>query len=134
MEKQRIDRIMEMIQNSEALRKQYEENKEETINIIHAWLDAEDQGKELDPYYSQREALGFEIQRLEHDLQVYQERGQIAEAALLVDELIIKKKRLDLIGIEAEHPEEVAELRAMEMSLAESKAGLQEYKAEGPRL
>ena len=134
MEKQRIDRIMEMIQNNEALKKQYEENKEATISIIHAWLDAEDQGKELDPYYSQREALTYDIQKLEHDLIAYQEKGLIAEASLIVDELVIKKQRLALIGAESEYPEEVAELRAMEMNIEESKAGLQEYKAQGPRL
>ena len=134
MEKQRIDRIMQMIESSDALKEQYKRDKEETINIIYAWLDAEDKGKELDPYYSKREALGFEIKNLEHDLLAYQERGQIAEAALIADKLFITKKRLTLVGKEAEFPEEVAELRLMEQSLEDSKAGLQEYKEQGTKL
>ena len=135
MEKQRIDRIMQMIESNEALKEQYKQNKEATISIIHEWLDAADQGKELDPHFSKREALGFEIQRLEHDLIAYQERGQIAEAEIIVNELLIKKQRLALIGKEEEFPEEVAKLRVAEQLLEEEKQGLHEYKTqEGPRL
>ena len=128
MEKQRIDRIMEMIQSNESLRNQYKQNPEATINVIYAWLDAEDQGKDLDPYFSQKEALENEIKRLEHDLMAYQERGLIAEAEIIVNQIFIKRRRLALIGREDEFPEEVAELRALENNLAEGRIGLYEYK------
>ena len=66
MEKQKAERIMQMIQSNETLRKQYKENKEETINIMYAWLDAEENGMDLDPYFSRKQALEFTIQKFTH--------------------------------------------------------------------
>lgn len=124
MEKQKLNRIMSMINASEALQKQYNKDKEGTINTLYAWLDAEEKGMELDPNFSEKQALEFDIQRLEHDLRAYQERGQIAEAEVIAKEIFIKRKRLPLIGKESEYPEEVAEIKAMQENLEQGKLDL----------
>jgi hypothetical protein len=131
MEKQKMDRILDMIQSSEELQRQYKEDKEGTINTLRTWLDAEDKGMELDPFFSEKQALEFNIQQLEHDVKVYQERGLIAEAEMIAKEAVIKRKRLPLIGKESEFPEEIAEIKAMQASLDEEKEALAAWKSEG---
>ena len=131
MEKQRLNRIMAMIQDSEELQRQYKEDKEGTINKLHAWLDAEDQGMDLDPFFSEKQALELNIQQLQHDLKVYQERGQVVEAEMIAREIVIKTKRLPLIGRESEFPEEVAEIKAMQASLDEEREALATWRSEG---
>lgn len=131
MEKQKINRIMAMIQGSEELQRQYKEDKEGTINMLHAWLDAEDQGMDLDPFFSEKQALELNIQQLQHDLKAYQERGQVAEAEMIAREIVIKTKRLPLIGKESEFPEEVAEIKAMQASLDEEREALAAWRNEG---
>ena len=131
MEKQKLNRIMVMIQDSEELQRQYKEDKEGTINMLHAWLDAEDQGMDLDPFFSEKQALELNIQQLQHDLKAYQERGQVVEAEMIAREIVIKTKRLPLIGKESEFPEEVAEIKAMQASLDEEREALATWKNEG---
>jgi hypothetical protein len=131
MEKQKLNRIMAMIQDSEELQRQYKEDKEGTINMLHAWLDAEDQGMDLDPFFSEKQALELNIQQLQHDLKAYQERGQVAEAEMIAREIVIKTKRLPLIGKESEFPEEVAEIKAMQASLDEEREALAAWRNEG---
>ena len=136
MEKQKIDRIMEMILSNETLKEQFKENKEETINLMRVWLDAEEQGIDLDPYYSRKQAIEFGIQKLEHDLQVQQERGNIADAELIARDIVIKKRILPLIGKEEEYPEEILQIKQMEECLREDRIALSEANQEksGPRL
>ncbi len=137
MEKQKLNRIMAMIQSSEELQRQYKEDKEGTINRLRTWLDAEDQGMELDPFFSEKQALELNIQQLQHDLKVYQGKGQVVEAEMIAREIVIKSKRLPLIGKESEFPEEVAEIKAMQASLDEERKALAAWRNEGitaPRL
>ncbi len=124
MEKQKMDRILDMIKSSEELQRQYSEDKEGTINMLRGWLDAEDKGMELDPFFSEKQALEINIQQLEQDVKAYQERGQLTEAELIAQEVVIKRKRLPLIGRESEFPEEVAEINAMQASLDEERKAL----------
>lgn len=124
MEKQKTDRILDMIKSSEELQRQYSEDKEGTLNMLRDWLDAEDKGMELDPFFSEKQALEINIQQLEQDVKAYQERGQLAEAELIAQEVVIKRKRLPLIGRESEFPEEVAEINAMQASLDEERQAL----------
>ncbi len=128
MEKQKMDRILNMIKSSEELQRQYSEDKEGTINMLRGWLDAEDKGMELDPFFSEKQALEINIQQLEQDVKAYQERGQLTEAELIAQEVVIKRKRLPLIGRESEFPEEVAEINAMQASLNEERQALAAWK------
>lgn len=138
MEKQRKDRIMEMILTNETLKKQYKENPEATIVMMNDWLDAEEKGVELDPFFSRKQALEINIQELEHDLEAYKERGNIAKCELIAKEIVIKRKSLPLIGKEAEHPEEVKKIEEMNNKLQEEKRAYMQAEFEqnnlGPRL
>ena len=122
MEKAMIERIMEMIQSNETLKEQYKTNPDETINLMRLWLDAEEKGEDLDPFFSRRQAMDFGIQNLKQQLEAYQSQGKIAEAELIAEEIAIKSKMLPLIGKEAEHPEEIREITEMEERLNEKKA------------
>jgi hypothetical protein len=136
MEKQKAERIMQMIQSNETLRKQYQENKEETINIMYAWLDAEEKGIDLDPYFSRRQALEFTIQKLEHDFKVLREKGNVVESELIAREMLIKKRTLAILGKEEENIEEVAEIKRMQLELEEDRKALTQPKENniGPTL
>lgn len=122
MEKAMIERIMEMIQSNETLKEQYKTNPDETINLMRLWLDAEEKGEDLDPFFSRRQAMDFGIQNLKQQLEAYQSQGKIAEAELIAEEIAIKSKMLPLIGKETEHPEEIREITEMEERLNEKKA------------
>ena len=136
MEKQKLDRILEMIQSNETLREQYKENPDATINVMIAWLDAEEQGVDLDPYFSRKQAMEFGIQNLENELKAQKERGNLAEAELIARDIVIRKRMLPLIGKEGEYPEEVSELKEMQANLEEDRnAYVQEtIDTLGPRL
>ncbi len=125
-----------MIQRHETLRKHYQANKEETINIMYAWLDAEEKGIDLDPYFSRRQALEFTIQKLEHDFKVLREKGNVVESELIAREMLIKKRTLAILGKEEENIEEVAEIKRMQLELEEDRKALTQPKENniGPTL
>ncbi len=134
METQKLDRILKMVEGSESLKKQYKENPDETIRVLTLWLDTEEKGAEIDPHFSRKQALEFDLQRLDHDLKVLRERGNLEEALLVEREIEIKKQRLPLIGREAENQEEVLRLGVLEEKLAEDKATFNARKAVSHRV
>ena len=141
MEKQKMERIMQMINANSDLKEQYEENPDVTITMIREWLDAEEKGADLDPNFSRKQAMEFDLQRLRHDLEYHKNKvvEHMAECDLITREIEIKRRRLQLIGRENEFPEEIADIKVMERSLANDRQALyqpasQNVSKEGPRL
>lgn len=141
MEKQKIERIMQIINTNRDLKKQYEENAELTISMVREWLDAEEKGADLDPNFSRKQAMEYEIQRLGHDLEYHKEKvvEHMAECDLITREIDIRKRSLQLIGREAEYPDEVADIKLMEKELVDDRLALyqsnnQNESKQGPRL
>ena len=133
MEKQKIDRMMQMILTNETLKEQYKENPRETVGVMMDWLDAEEKGVELDPYYSRKQTLEFTIQKLKNDLNIYKEKGNVLECEFIAREILIKRRQLSIIGNEQDYPGEVAAIKEMQDSLNEDRMAI-ESNNKGPRL
>ena len=128
MEKQKLDRIMEMIQSNETLKMQYQENPDETVNLMISWLDAEEKGIDLDPYFSRRQAMEFTIEKLKKDLEICREKGNIAEAELIAREIEISSDMLSIVGREPDFPEKVRQIRQKQICLSEDREALNQAK------